>query len=399
MYLCAVKYENTLIRSVLLALFLLLMNGNICRAQVEPTPEDLNRIDSTVSVGFITCGPGNEVYSLYGHTALHYIDTERGTDVAVNWGMFSFSKPNFVLRFIFGLTDYEIGIQNFADFCEQYRYEQRWVKEQQLDLTAEEKLLIASAIEENYRPENREYRYNYFYDNCTTRARDMIANHLSGKLDFGVSPNEGLTFRQLIHQYCDGYPWVRFGNDMLLGLQADIPTTTAERQFLPNETMADLDRAVIDGGRRLVVGTSTLVDVAPLPVEAGFPLSPNACALILLVVVVALTVWEIISHRDFRWLDALLMVLCGLSGIVLFAMLFSQHPTVRLNLQLLLLNPLPLFFVWPMLRRRCRWQYAMWIVLICLFFIGAYFQHYAEGTMFVASSLLIRNIKRFYSEK
>ena len=227
----------------------------------------------------------------------------------------------------------------------------------------------------------------------------MIANHLSGKLDYGTSPHEGLSFRQLIHQYCEGYPWVRFGNDILLGLQADAPTTAAERQFLPNETMADLDRAVIDGGRRLVVGTNTLVDVAPLPVEAGFPLSPGTCGLILYAVVVALTVWEIISRKDFRWFDAVLMVLCGLSGLVLFAMLFSQHPTVRLNLQLLLLNPLPLFFVWPMLRRRCRWQYAMWIVLICLFYIGFYFQHYAEGTMFVASSLLIRNIKRFYSEK
>ena len=399
MYLCAVKCEKTILRSVLLALFLLFVNGTICRADKDLTPEFAARIDSTISVGFITCGPGPEVYSLYGHTALHFKDTSRGTDVAVNWGMFSFSKPNFVLRFVFGLTDYEIGIQDFAYFCEAYRYEHRWVKEQQLDLTPREKLLIAEAIEENYRPENREYRYNYFYDNCTTRARDMIANHLSGKLDYGTSPHEGLSFRQLIHQYCEGYPWVRFGNDILLGLQADAPTTAAERQFLPNETMADLDRAVIDGSRRLVVGTSTLVDVAPLPVEAGFPLSPGTCGLILYVVVVALTVWEIISRKDFRWFDAVLMVLCGLSGLVLFAMLFSQHPTVRLNLQLLLLNPLPLFFVWPMLRHRCRWQYAMWIVLICLFFIGFYFQHYAEGTMFVASSLLIRNIKRFYSEK
>ena len=389
----------SILRSALLALFLLFVNGTVCRADKNLTPDNAAHIDSTISVGFITCGPGTEVYSLYGHTALHFKDTSRGTDVAVNWGIFSFSKPNFVLRFVFGLTDYEIGIQDFAYFCETYRYEHRWVKEQQLDLTPREKLLIAEAIEENYRPENRIYRYNYFYDNCTTRARDMIVGHLSGKIDYGTSAHDGLSFRQLIHQYCTDNPWARFGNDILLGLQADAPTTTAERQFLPNETMADLDRAIVDGGRRLVAGTSTLVDVAPMPSGGGFPLSPRSCALIMLAVVVALTLWEIVSHRDFRWFDAVLMVVCGLSGIVLFAMLFSEHPTVRLNLQLLLLNPLPLFFVWPMLRRRCRWQYAMWIVLICLFFLGAYFQHYAEGTMLVASSLLIRNIKRFYCEK
>ena len=165
------KCEKTILRSVLLTLFLLFVNGSICRADKDLTPEFAARIDSTISVGFITCGPGPEVYSLYGHTALHFKDTSRGTDVAVNWGMFSFSKPNFVLRFVFGLTDYEIGIQDFSYFCEAYRYEHRWVKEQQLDLTPREKLLIAEAIEENYRPENREYRYNYFYDNCTTRAR------------------------------------------------------------------------------------------------------------------------------------------------------------------------------------------------------------------------------------
>ena len=93
------------------------------------------------------------------------------------------------------------------------------------------------------------------------------------------------------------------------------------------------------------------------------------------------------------------MLLCGLSGIVLTLMLFSQHPTVRINFQLLLLNPLPLFFIWPMLKGKYRWQYKMWIVLICLFFIGAVWQNYAEGMMIVASSLLIRNIKRLRSEK
>ena len=399
MYLCAVKFENTFLRIVLPEMLLLILNGANSRADNTLRADYLQHIDSVVSVGFVTCGPGNEVYSLYGHTALHYKDTERGTDVAVNWGIFSFSKPNFVTRFVFGLTDYEIGIQDFRDFCELYRYEQRWVKEQQLSLTAEEKLQIADAIEENYRPENREYRYNYFYDNCTTRARDMIVDHLSGKISYAASPHEGLSFRQLIHLYFEGYPWVRFGNDMLLGLQADSKTTTSERQFLPQETMDDLGWAVVANGRRLVTGTTTLVDVPQIPVDSSFPLSPRSCALILLALVIVITLCEVYSRKQFRWFDALLMVLCGLSGIILFLMLFSQHPTVRLNLQLLLLNPLPLFFVWAMLRRHCRWQYKMWIVLLCLFLAGAIFQHYAEGTMLVASSLLIRNIKLLYSEK
>ena len=399
MYLCAVKCEKPLFRIAILALTLLFVSGLKCRAHKELAPEAKARIDSTLSVSFITCGPGAEAYSLYGHTALHFIDRTNGTDVAVNWGIFDFNKPNFVGRFVFGLTDYLMGIYPFEAFLREYEAEGRWVKEQQLNLTPEEKLSIAEAIWENYRPENREYRYNYFYDNCTTRARDMIADHLSGKLNYQQSANEGLSFRDLVHQYCRQHPWARFGNDMLLGLQADRPTTTRERQFLPCETMNDFDRAVVDGNRRLVTGTTTLVNIPENPEEGSFPLSPRACGLLLLGIVVVLTVWEFIARKDFRWFDALLMLLCGLSGIVLTLMLFSQHPTVRLNLQLLLLNPLPLFFIWPMLKGKCRWQYTMWIILICCFIVGAFWQTYAEGMMTVAYSLFIRNTKRLKSEK
>ena len=393
------KCEKPLFRIAILALTLLFVSGLECRAHKEPSPEAKARIDSTLSVSFITCGPGAEAYSLYGHTALHFIDRTNGTDVAVNWGIFDFNKPNFVGRFVFGLTDYLMGIYPFEAFLREYEAEGRWVKEQQLNLTPEEKLSIAEAIWENYRPENREYRYNYFYDNCTTRARDMIADHLSGKLNYQQSANEGLSFRDLVHQYCRQHPWARFGNDMLLGLQADRPTTTRERQFLPCETMNDFDRAVVDGNRRLVTGTTTLVDIPENPEEGGFPLSPRACGLLLLGIVVVLTIWEFIARKDFRWFDALLMLLCGLSGIVLTLMLFSQHPTVRLNLQLLLLNPLPLFFIWPMLKGKCRWQYTMWIILICCFIVGSFWQTYAEGMMTVAYSLFIRNTKRLKSEK
>ena len=392
------KCEKPLFWIAILALTLLFMSGLECRAHKEPSPEAKARIDSTLSVSFITC-PGAEAYSLYGHTALHFIDRANGTDVAVNWGIFDFNKPNFVGRFVFGLTDYLMGIYPFEAFLREYEAEGRWVKEQQLNLTPEEKLSIAEAIWENYRPENREYRYNYFYDNCTTRARDMIADHLSGKLNYQQSANEGLSFRDLVHQYCSQHPWARFGNDMLLGLQADRPTTTRERQFLPCETMNDFDRAVVDGNRRLVTGTTTLVNIPENPEEGGFPLSPRACGLLLLGIVVVLTIWEFIARKDFRWFDALLMLLCGLSGIVLTLMLFSQHPTVRLNLQLLLLNPLPLFFIWPMLKGKCRWQYTMWIILICCFIVGAFWQTYAEGMMTVAYSLFIRNTKRLKSEK
>ena len=132
-----------------------------------------NEADS-ITISLLTCSPGNEVYSLYGHTAIRYTDYRKGIDVAVNYGIFSFSKPFFVLRFIFGITDYEMGIMPFDYFCDEYKSEGRSVYEQELNLTAKEKLALRDAIDTNYLPQNRVYRYNYFFDNCTTRARDII---------------------------------------------------------------------------------------------------------------------------------------------------------------------------------------------------------------------------------
>ena len=391
--------QNKRLTTLLLTLLLLITGGTSCRAQASLTAEEKARIDTTISVSFITCGPGREAYSLYGHTALHYIDRLNGTDVAVNWGVFSFAKPNFVARFVFGLTDYEIGIIPFHLFLQEYRETNRWVIEQQLDLTAEEKVSIAEAISNNYLPENREYRYNYFYDNCTTRARDMIIGHLNSEVNYKESEQGGPTFRELVHEQCKNSPWSRFGNDMLLGVGADKTTTIAERQFLPVITMSDFTTATLSDGRKLVKNTATLLTADEQEVAEDVWFTPLNSALLLLIVTVALTVLEITRKKDFRLFDALLMTLCGLPGIVLTLMLFSQHPTVRCNLQLLLLNPLPLFFILPMLKERCHWQYKMWIILICLFFIGAIWQTYAEGMLMVASSLLIRNIRRLRSEK
>ena len=391
--------KKTFSTRVLTVLFLLVF-GVYAHAQQPMTETERERVDTAVSVSLITCGPGEEAYSIYGHTALRFTDRSNGIDVAVNWGIFSFSKPFFVLRFVFGLTDYEIGIFPFDLFEDEYKANNRWIKEQALNLTADEKMRIAEAINENYRPENREYRYNYFYDNCTTRARDMVVQHLGSGVKYKESHDNGPSFRQLMHRCCLNRPWSRFGNDLLLGLQADRPTNISEQQFLPEVTMHDFETATLDDGRRLVTSSRMLVTADDdARCTTTFPLSPLTCAIIFLALTVSVTLLEIFLKKDFRWFDALLMLLCGLAGIVLTLMLFSQHPTVRFNLQLLLLNPLPLFFIWAMLRNKCHKQYKMWIILICLFYIGAIWQTYAEGMFIVASSLLIRNIKRLKREK
>lgn len=361
--------------------------------------QDASYIDmDSVQISLLTCQPHEEVYSLYGHTAIRYYDKTRNMDLAINYGMFSFKKPFFILRFVFGLTDYEMGIEPFDAFCAQYAGYGSGVYEQVLHLTREEKSRIANAINENYKPENRVYRYNYFYDNCTTRARDMLLNHLTRRLDVRIKDLKWESYRDLVHQCCRRTPWVKFGNDMLLGLQADFPIDYKQKQFLPENLKEDFEHIFLNIGKgktEKLVSRSGWVVLPGVQTEmADFPLSPIACMLLLAGIIVLTTLFEGIRKTRFRWVDAAIFLVCGLVGLILFAMIFSQHPTVRLNLQILLFCPFTLLYIYSSVKKSREKQFykgmKVWCALLILFLIGGLFQHYAEGIRFLALSLLLR---------
>ena len=388
----------SLLRCLSLIICLLPANNISAQHYVE---SDLN-MDS-VEISLLTCRPRQNVYSLYGHTAIRIQDKQNHLDMAVNYGMFSFDKPFFILRFVFGLTDYSMDIEDFEAFRIYYATRGAGVKQQTLNLTKEEKKAIIDAIIKNYEPQNRVYRYNYFYDNCTTRARDILLDNINGTIRYQTRNKNSESYREMIHDYNEQQRWARFGNDLLLGIKADFPTNHEQQQFLPDNLRKDFDNAVIidkNGLKRALVSNSSWVVLPGTQAEwSGFPLSPTTCAIIFFVIVVAFSIYERCKTKMFWGMDIFLMLLTGLCGLILLAMVFSQHPTVRVNLQILLLNPISLIFLYPTvkcLRRNVihRWLMA-WMILIVLFLIGGFFQSYAEGMTIVALSLLIRYILKF----
>ena len=352
----------------------------------------------SVELSLLTCRPHEEIYSLYGHTALRYHDLRSREDLVFNYGVFNYKQPYFVLRFVFGLTDYELGLASFDGFCEYYRRWGSMVIEQKLNLTNAEKLRIQQALAVNLMPENRVYRYNFFYDNCSTRPRNIIESNLDGRIIYHPRNDYQPTFREIIHQYTEQHPWAAMGNDMLLGVKADLQTTQRDQEFLPDNLLYDFDHAQIanpDGSYRpLVRERRVVVPSGVQTVEQEFPLSPTACAIVLLVVSALIFALEHRQKKVYRWWDALLMTVQGLAGCILFIMIFSQHPTTSTNLQILLLNPLPLFFIPSVLRGR-RSIYFRWLLpaMAALFFVGGIWQDYAEGMEIVALCLLLRFLK------
>ena len=372
---------------LVIALTISLLNG----FSQETDPMD------SVEVSLLTCSPHEEIYSLYGHAAIRWHDLRqegptKGQDLVFNWGMFSFSKPFFVLRFVFGLTDYELVCMDTSTFLPYY---QKWgssVTEQVLNLTANEKRQVQQALAENLRPENKVYRYNFFYDNCSTRPRDIIERHLDGKIIWPEQEGEQPSFREMV-RFCNrNHLWSKAGNDMLLGLKADKATNRIEQEFLPVNLMQDMAQAqVYENGiyRPLVREQRSLVPPGVQLIEPDWFLTPTQMAILLLILSVAIAWIEWRRRKTFKWLDVTLMVIQGLAGIALTLMLFSQHPTTTLNLNYLLFNPLPFFFIPSVVRRKKIW-WAVQMTLLALYAIGAIFQSYPEGMGFLALCLLIR---------
>ena len=351
----------------------------------------------SVEISLLTCQPHDEVYSLYGHTAIRYHDFHKKgkVDAAFNYGVFNFHAPHFVARFVFGLTDYELGAFPYHLFQAEYRHFGSMVTEQVLNLTAQEKYQLRQALSENLRPENCVYRYNYFYNNCTTKARDIIERCINGKVEYAEREDYTPTYREMIHEMTQRNPWSRFGNDLLLGIKADQPTTLRQQEFLPQNLMYDFDRARInDNGtcRPLVKERRVSVPPGVQMHESGFPLSPLVCFSILLVIGIIIFLIEWKMQSIFIVWDVLLMLATGIIGIVLTLMLFSQHPTVSLNLQIILFNPLPWLFLWPVIRKKKTIYWHLTAILSILFLIGGLFQSYAEGIWCLASCLLLQSI-------
>lgn len=375
--------------------FILLCSNKISASEFARTE---NYDSDSIRISLLTCSPHDEIYSLYGHTAIRYEDKSKDIDVAINYGVFSFSQPYFVLRFVFGITDYQIGIEEFSDFCKEYKEYGSSVTQQTLNLSSAEKARFFTLLAENYSEENRTYRYNYFYNNCTTKARDLITSAIEGKVIYKNRINGNISFRDIIRSCNDAHRWARFGNDILLGVGADKSTSRQDQQFLPAYLERDFRHAYIvsnDGSARpLVLETKSILSAASNKGVSSYA-TPNSVAITLLCLTILLCFSESAKRKKFIIADATMQVVLGCIGLLLIAMIFSQHPTTSLNLQILLFNPAFLYIAIFNIRNnnnysKLRGTYMISSIFMFLAIACSFIQTYAEGVTILASSLLLR---------
>ena len=303
-------------------------------ALAQQPAEREDDIYSNLEISLLTCSPGDELYSAFGHTAI------RVNDMVFNYGMFNFNTEGFYIKFVSGQTDYELGVEMMQGFERQYERRNRSVIEQKLNLTNEEKAALFNALIENTRPENKTYRYNFVFDNCATRPRVKIEECLKGAIKYDVK-EESESYRKLIEKYVGEGSWIKFGIDILIGAEADKTASFFDRLFLPDELMNAFATARRDNGERLVSQTEEIVSQ-----DKDEDDDEDNCVTPLAVAVIAMTIISIASllfPRKLKALDFVLFLATGLLGVVItFLCFFSLHPLVGENYNLLWLNPIHL---------------------------------------------------------
>ncbi len=284
-----------------------------------------------IEISLLTCAPGTEVHSHFGHTALRINDKARQKDVVYNFGLFDYNTPNFPLKFLRGRLEYKLGIQKTKNFIRQYDYEQRAVFEQKLNLNNASKQKVLQRLDFLYQPENRYYLYSFIKKNCSTEVRDLIFQN-DVKYENILTNN---TARYLINSYLNNDKWLRFGINLVLGKFVDQELDVNQTMFLPDYLYNVTAVAQYDGLD--LVKEDLQLNNVPKRDRTNTIFSPllifSFIALVLL----------------FRFLNPFKYVLfffVGVAGIALVWMwLFSDHPEVKNNFNVLWCNPLYLFYL------------------------------------------------------
>lgn len=349
----------------IISVIVMMLLGFSANAQFSPF-EAAEKPDS-IRVALVTCYPGSEIYELYGHTALRVTIYDRivrddlpakpgyravqnisNFDMAFNYGIFSFSEPNFAYRFSKGVANYCLAYYPFSDFIREYARNQRKVVEQELNLSNEQKHQMLDMLLENAKPENRDYRYNYVLDNCSTRPRDIIEKVVGPSLKWGEPEEDNLTYRQIMHKYDKNYAWEVFGIDLALGEDIDSILPSRAQHFAPLHLMHSLEGATytdsIGNTVQLACPIGTIIkgnDNGVIENPTPWWLSPITFASIILLLSIYFTQRDWREQTITRWFDATLFILYSIVGCVIFFLIFiSTHEATSPNLVGLWLNPL-----------------------------------------------------------
>ncbi|MCB9081546.1 MAG: DUF4105 domain-containing protein [Lewinellaceae bacterium] len=304
-----------------------------------PTVKGQFYFSDSAQLSLLTASPGQELYAQFGHSAIRINDSAySGQDLVFNYGIFDFDTPNFYLKFIRGKLPYMLGVQTMPSFLRSYQEEGREVREMPLLLTRSERQAVITFLIRNYQPENRFYAYDFFFDNCASRIRDVLETNTALSYPANDTTHQVYTYREMLTLYVGEHSWINFGFYLILGLPSDQLVNFREEMFLPDYLEDNLSKGQVD--TRPLAAAEKILIPATLSVSSIPSLLRPTVVMWILAILWGLGSIFLPRHLA-RGLDTLLATLLFAAGTLFTFMWFgTDHIATHRNLNLLWANPL-----------------------------------------------------------
>ena len=346
--------------NILFALALIFFSLNIYANELE----NKNRY----KISILSIGEGPSLVDAFGHTAIRVKDAQLKNDIVFNFGVYDFNSPNFYSNFVKGRPEYKLAIQNYSNLIQNYIRQKRYIVEHQLNLDQNStKIIIDLLVEKLNDPY---YIYDYFRDNCTTRAADIVIDKTNNKFKDDKLESEAiLTYRDLIHRKINENSWAALGIDLCLGAIIDKKINTRETFFLPENLMNYLDLYEGDIIKRNIIYSPE----SEISYRENLP-SPLLINLILSLIIVAITIFNFKSNKWNKSLDSLIFLISGSIGIlIIYLWFFSNHFAGAQNFNFLWAFPLNFALIFAIYKNKIpNWSIGyikLLIILIILLFL------------------------------
>ena len=301
------------------------------------------------TISLLTCDPGNEIYSLFGHSALRIQNPSQSINWVINWGLFEFNENQLQFGYDFakGRLNYYMGVQEISSFIYEYSYYKRGVREQILNINTINKKKLIALIQENYRPEKRNYQYEFFYDNCSSRIRDILVNSIGDELKWANhSDANEYTYRQIIHQYLKYDPWLELGIDLVLGSKIDVVVDNQHLMFLPDYLESIVDQSTLTNDNAIkaknLVGLKRPIIISDKKTRETYNISIYAWLSLL----ITFSLLILKKEKLFNIWTSTNLLITGILGVLLVFMWWgTDHSGTKYNLNLLWASPFNLLLV------------------------------------------------------
>lgn len=346
-------------------------------------------LSPNAQISVLTVGPGTSLNDAFGHSGFRIKDNTQGFDIVFGYGEYDFNTPNFYLKFAQGKLNYLMSRDDFNRFYKTYVYYNRTVKEQVLNLSAAEKQKLYNDLLNNYKPENRAYLYDFFYDNCATKIRDVANNALNNNITYNTpSDYEPETFRTLIHNNLIKNSWGSLGIDIALGSVIDKVATEEEQMFLPENIHRFFAKATLKNGQPLVAKSQVLFTKKETEYKSNILLSPLVIFSVIAIIIFGITYNDYKKNKRYKILDIIIFSITGVIGIGLLLLWFAtDHSATAHNYNLLWAFALNIFILGQAIRKKPKSWFTRYIkfliIMLCLMVF-----HWVVGVQVFAITLM-----------